>query len=449
MNTLDIAVVGAGLAGLTAAREIAMSGRSVSVLEARERVGGRTSGQTLANGSTVEMGGQWVGPTQTAVLELISELGLETFPTYADGEDLTAVDGGVHRHGSESLGLPDANVEEVGRVMEELERMAGEVPQAAPWETAGARDLDRQTLESWLTAATDDEVARAFLRFLSRGLFAAEAHEMSLLHFLFYIRSGGGFEIMVSTRGGAQDSRIVGGSQRISERLAEELGEAVALQSPVRAVAQDDEGVTLAYDGGELRARRAIVALPPALAGRLTYTPALPARRDALTQQLPMGSVIKVQVAYESPFWRREGLSGQAFSLDDDVSIMWDNSPPDGSCGVLGGFIEASHARAAAELDVAARRALVLETLTRLFGPRASDPTEYVERDWMAEPFTRGCYGGRLGAGVWTAYGQALSERVGRLHWAGAETSDVWNGYMDGAVRSGHRAAAEALAALG
>lgn len=448
MNMVDVVVVGAGLAGLSAARDVSRAGKSVSVLEARDRVGGRTSGHTLQNGATVEMGGQWVGPSQAAVLELIAELGLETFPTYADGEDLTIYRGDLTRHGPESFGLPEAGTAEVGRVLEELERLAADIPLAAPWEAPEAAELDRHTVDSWLTAATDDEVARAFVRFLSRGLFSAEAHEMSLLHFLFYIRSGGGIETMVATRDGAQDSRIVGGSQRIAERLAEELGDAVTLTSPVRSVVQDDAGVSLVHDGSELRARQAIVALPPALAGRLDYSPPLPSSRDALTQQLPMGSVIKVQAAYETPFWREDGLSGTAFSLDDELSIAYDNSPPDASCGVLGGFIEAAHARHAAALEPDERRAMVVETLTRLFGPRAAEPTEYVERDWMAEPYTRGCYGGRLGAGVWTAYGRSLTKPVGRIHWAGAETSDVWNGYMDGAIRSGRRAAAEALASI-
>lgn len=448
MNMVDVVVVGAGLAGLSAARDVSRAGRSVRVLEARDRVGGRTTGHTLRNGATVEMGGQFVGPSQAAVLDLISELGLATFPTYADGEDLTIYRGDLTRHGPESFGLPEASMAEVGRVLEELERLAADVPLAAPWDVPDAAELDRHTLDSWLTTATDDEVARAFVRFLSRGLFSAEAHEMSLLHFLFYIRSGGGIEIMVATRGGAQESRIVGGSQRIAERLAEELGDAVALASPARSVAQDDAGVSVVHDGGEVRAQQAIVALPPALAGRLSYSPPLPSRRDALTQQLPMGSVIKVQAAYETPFWREDGLSGTALNFDDDISIVFDNSPPDASCGVLGAFIEAAHARHAAALEPDERRAMVVETFARLFGPRAAEPTEYVERDWMAEPYTRGCYGGRLGAGVWTAYGRSLIEPVGRIHWAGAESSDVWNGYMDGAIRSGRRAAAEALAAI-
>jgi monoamine oxidase len=272
---------------------------------------------------------------------------------------------------------------------------------------------------------------------------------MSLLHFLFYIGSGGGLDVLTATTGGAQELRLIGGSHRISERLAEELGPGVvSLRAAVRALSQDTESVTVAHDGGELTARRVIVALPPTLAGRLRFAPPLPAERDGLTQQIPMGTVIKVQAAYDAPFWRTDGLSGQVLSFEDPLEVTFDNSPADGSCGVLVGFLEASHGRAAARLDLSARRDLVLRCLTKYFGALAGEPTEYLERDWAAEEFTRGCYGGRLGAGVWTQYGAALVRPVGRIHWAGAETANEWNGYMDGAVRSGRRAASEVLAGL-
>ena len=239
-----------------------------------------------------------------------------------------------------------------------------------------------------------------------------------------------------------------GGSQQLALRIADRLGDDVQLGAPVTAVRQDDESVKVTHDGGVVEGGRVVVAVPPTLAGRIRYSPALSPLRDQLTQQVPMGYVTKVQLAYPEPFWRAEGLSGSVFSLEDEVSVIFDNSPPDSSCGVLLGFLEGGHARWAGKLPPSERKGLILSVFAKFFGPRAADPDEYVERDWAAEEWSRGCYGGRFGTGVWTGYGEALRQPVGRIHWAGTETAEVWNGYMDGAVRSGERAAREVLTAF-
>jgi monoamine oxidase len=206
--------------------------------------------------------------------------------------------------------------------------------------------------------------------------------------------------------------------------------------------------VEFAHNGGGVGAERVIVAVPPALAGRIRYSPVLPGPRDQLTQQVPMGCVIKLQIRYERAFWRENGLSGFALSLDDPVSVTFDNSAEDGRCGVLLGFFEGEHATVASLMGAGERRELALRCFGKFFGDQALHPVEYVELDWTAEEYSRGCYGGRMGTGVWTRYARALREPVGRIHWAGTEVADEWNGYMDGAVRSGERAAKEALAAL-
>jgi monoamine oxidase len=441
----DVVVVGAGMAGLIAARDLLAANVSVLVLEARNRVGGRLLNHTLENGAVVELGGQWVGPTQDRVLALAEELSLRLFPTYAEGEHFLTMDGSVKRYVGEDFALPEDASADVEEAWEQLQQMADEVPLEEPWSAEKADTWDAQTLDSWLVANAKTEIGLGYWRTMVPALFSAEASEMSLLHFLFYCRSGGTLDRLVATHGGAQESRLQGGSQQLALRLADRLGNAVRLGSPVRAIRQDDRGVEVAHDGGIVMAGRAIVALPPTLAGRIRYSPALPPLRDQLTQQVPMGYVTKVQVAYLEPFWRAEGLSGSVFSLDDEVSVIFDNSPPDLRCGVLLGFLEGRHARRAGKLGPEERKELVLSVLARFFGPRAADPVEYVERDWAAEEWSRGCYGGRFGTGVWTGYGEALRKPVGRIHWAGTETAEVWNGYMDGAVRSGERAAREVL----
>ena len=448
MESVDVVVVGAGLAGLTAARRLRQEGRSVVVLEARDRVGGRTLNHTFADGTIVELGGQWVGPTQDRVLALADELGLATFPTYEQGDHLLGIDGDARRWADETFGLDEDTLMDVADTQTALEALAATVPLDAPWDAPGARDLDAQTVECWLAANARTETGLLFWQTLIPAIFSADCDQMSLLHFLFYIRSGGMIDMLVATGGGAQDSRIAGGSQAIALRAAADLGLAVRLGCPVHLIRQDADGVQVVHEHGSVRAERVIVALPPALAGRIRYSPALPGRRDQLTQQVPMGAVIKVQARYDEPFWRRRGLSGFVVSLDDPLSVTFDNSPEDRRCGVLLGFFEGEHATAAGLMDAVERRALALGCFATYFGERALHPGEYVEQDWTAEEFSRGCYGGRMGTGVWTRYAQALSEPVGRIHWAGTETSDVWNGYMDGAVRSGERAAEEALTAL-
>jgi monoamine oxidase len=429
-SRVDVAVVGAGLAGLVAARDLLAAGLSVLVLEARDRVGGRLG----------------VGPPQDRVLALAEELGVGLYPTYEEGEHFLAVNGAVKRYSGDDFALPEDALADVGETQQRLEEMASTVPLEEPWRAAQAAAWDAQTLDTWLVANANTEIGLGYWRTLVPALFSAEASEMSLLHFLFYCRSGGTIDRLVATHGGAQESRLEGGSQHLASRLAEQLGDVVRLGSPVRAIRQDDRGVEVTYNGGVGEAGRAVVAIPPTLAGRIRYSPALPPLRDQLTQQVPMGYVIKVQIAYPEPFWRAEGLSGSVFSLDDEVSVIFDNSPPDLSCGVLLGFLEGAHARLAGRLPPQERKELILSVFAKFFGSRAANFDEYVEKDWATEEWSRGCYGGRFGTGVWTGYGEALREAVGRIHWAGTETAEIWNGYMDGAVRSGERAAHEVLA---
>ena len=445
MRRVDVVVVGAGLAGLSAARSLAGEA-DVLVLEARERVGGRTVGHTFPNGCSVEMGGQWVGSAHTELLRLTRELGLETFPTYDEGAGLTVLDGQRRQWLDETIGLPDSTAREIGRVTDSLGALAERVDLNAPWRVPEAEALDQRTVESWLSEATADPLAQAYFRVITPAVFAAETHEVPLLHFLFYVRSGGSLDYLVTTAGGAQESRIVGGTHRICEEMAAGLGsDRVILGAPVDAIEQDAHAARVIHGADVTETRRVIVTLPPALAGRLRYRPSLPSGRDTLTQRYPMGRVIKVQLLYDEPFWRTDGLNGQVLSFDDPIATTFDNSPPDGRCGVLMGFAEAEHARRLGQLDLVTRRRSVVDCMVRFFGPRASDVRDYIELDWTAEEYTRGCYGGRPAAGVWTGYGSALTEPIGRIHWAGAETSPVSNGYMDGAVRSGLRAAAVVL----
>jgi monoamine oxidase len=444
MHDCDVVVVGAGLAGLTAARELAGAGLDVQVLEARDRVGGRTLNHSVGERpeDVVELGGQWVGPTQLEVLALVEELGLGTYPTHAEGKNLFEIDRGkVKRYSGTIPMLGPLVMADYGRADLRLKRLIKKVSAEAPWEAPNAEKLDEQTFASWIRGAARTKVAREAVAMACHAVFAVEPSELSLLHVLFYAASSGGWDDLLDTEGGAQQDRIVGGSQLISLRMAEELGDRIRLSTPVRGIRTESDAVI----AGEVSARRAIVAVPPALAGRIEYDPPLPGPRDQLTQRMPMGSVIKTMAIYDEPFWRADGLSGQALSIPGPAQVVFDNTPANGSPGVLLGFLEARDARVLGRVSEAERREAVVAGHARMFGPRAAKPSGWAEKDWTAEPYTRGCYAGVLGPGAWTAYGTWLREPVDRIHWAGTETATRWMGYFDGAVQSGKRAAAEVM----
>jgi monoamine oxidase len=466
----DVAIVGAGLAGLVAARRLVAAGKQPLVVEARERVGGRLLNEEIGDGKVVEVGGQWIGPTQERLATLAAEVGVGTFPTYDEGRHLIEMAG---RRTSYSGALTDARVglvRELARAISplaladleqaraRLDRMAREVPLEEPWMAPRAASWDGQTFATWVGRNTRTEGARRLFELATEAVWAAEPADVSLLHVLFYTHSGGGFNTLIGTGGGAQQDRFHGGSQRLALLMAAELGaERLRLGAPVRRIEHGAAGITvhaahfsspMATENSTslvVRARRAIVAIPPTLAGRVAYDPPLPARRDQLTQRMPQGTVIKTMAIYERPFWREEGLSGQATSDVGPARVVFDNSPPDGSPGVLLGFLEGRLARQWGARPAGERRDAVLAGHARLFGERAARPERFVERVWAEEEWTRGCYGCLMTTGGWTEYGRTLRAPIGPIHWAGAETATVWNGYMDGAVQSGERAAAEVL----
>jgi monoamine oxidase len=473
VHKVDVAVVGAGFAGLTAARALAQKGHSVRVLEARDRVGGRAWNHDLGGGKVSERGATFVGPTQDRVMALASALNVGTFPTYDTGDDLyiNNVDNPLGviqpmRYSDTSptgTAPPDPTIlPEITEVVSQLDQMSTTVSVETPWTAQNATQWDSETLQTWIDQHSATPRFKALVPVATRPIFGAEPRELSLLFVLFYIASSGNpqnpgtFERNFDTRGGAQQSRFIGGTQEITNRIAQHLGpQRVLLNSPVRSIMQGKTGVTVHSDHHTVTAKYAIVAIPPVLAGRIHYQPGLPFARDQLTQRYPQGTLTKVATVYDKPFWRDAGLTGQILDTGGPVSATFDDSPPDGSPGVLFGFVGGDNARTYNAMSPSARQSAVIDQYAGWFssqsaalGAAARNARGFFDTNWSAEVWTRGCPVGIPSLGTLIAYGPYLRAPAGRIHWAGTETADYWNGYMDGAVRSGERAAAEVVAAL-
>jgi monoamine oxidase len=379
------------------------------------------------------------------MVKLADELGIRLFPSWSEGATVHWRAG--KRSVSNDLFLPDdGNAAVVAReAAKVLAAMAETLSPKEPWAAPQSTEWDRTTLHSWLTSNVASEPARRVLATAIEGVFARNSMPTSLLAALFWTRCGDPLMPFLTANDPGPEQRFDGGAQQLSQRMANELGERVILNAPVRSISHRSDGVGVMTAERSISALRAVVAMPPALAGRIHYEPALPAMRDHLTQRVPMRWAIKVHCLYRRRFWTDEGLSGQVVSDVGAVRVCADNSPPSGAPGVLVGFIEEVEASRVAKISPTERRAEVLAAFARYFGQQAGEPIEYLEKNWGEDPFCRGVDGGYWPTGVWTGYGAALRAPIGRLYWAGTETASMWNGKMEGALLAGRRAAEELL----
>ena len=449
MLEADVCVVGAGFAGLTAARRLTQGGLSVAVIEARDRVGGRTWTQTV-DGVPIDRGGAWFAPHHDAGLALAREVGVSTYKTWVAGSHLLIGDGRVRRYKGLIPRISPAAVLTIALAQRRLNRMSKRVPLEAPWATKRAAEWDNETIGSWLDRTrVSTSIGRALLTMAVRGLMASDLHEVSLLHLLFLAHAHGGIDKLFSIEGGAQENLVVGGMGSVAQKVAADLGDRVQLKAPVRRILQTAGHVTVFADGVDVHARRVIVTVPPALALDIEFEPALPDDRRALYRMAVAGEETKTLLVYDRPFWRDDGLSGQSAEPDSAAEVTIDASPADGSRGVLAGFTFGPVAAALDKMSEGDRRSALLGAMADRFGARAAQPDEIIETSWFREPWSRGCSFAHLPVGALTTYGHLLRTPYGAVHWAGTETATVSHGAVDGAVRSGERAAGEVIAALG
>ncbi|MCD2170673.1 MULTISPECIES: NAD(P)/FAD-dependent oxidoreductase [Microbacterium] len=477
--TRDVVVIGAGAAGLTAANDLRTAGLSVVVLEARDRVGGRLW-TDVVDGAMLELGGQWVSPDQTALIDTVADLGLETYSRYREGDSVyVGPDGESKRFTGEMFPVAPETERAIDDITARLDQMVAEIDPDKPWAHPNAAEWDKISWDAWLREQTDDDEAVRNLAFATgSAMLTKPTHTFSLLQSLLMAASAGSYSNLVDADF-ILDKRVAGGLQQVPELLAERLGDDVILNQPVRrivwgaasatpaspadaatgqrvddlraltarvdAAKSSSDGVTVIADGVTVRARFAVLALAPVLYSRISFEPPLPRVQHQMHQHISMGFVIKVHAVYETPFWRDKGLSGTAFSPYELVHEAYDNTNHGDERGTLVGFVSDQNADDVFRLSAEERRERILESLSHYYGPEAKNPVVYYESDWGTEEWTRGAYAASFDMGGLHRYGADLREPVGAIHLACSDMAGAGYQHVDGAIRQGHRAADEIL----
>jgi monoamine oxidase len=446
---VDVVVVGAGIAGLHAAHLLRRAGRSVVLLEASDRVGGRVLNLKVGPKPhhVTEAGAQWIAPAQPRIQALMRRFRLKTFKNYTSGKASLIIDGRVTQFDGTTIpALPAGATQDLLSAFGLLTSMAAQVPVDAPWNAPKAAEWDSQTAQSWLEANISDSVARSFGSIAVGGPVSVVPADISLLHYLFIATASGGPLALVTVGSGVLEHRVVGGSGRLITGLAAPLRDITRLNTPVTMIERRGARVRVTTPHGRYVAGHVVVAMAPTMTQQILFDPVLPVHRTQSVQRTGMGSVIKCFPVYRTPFWRAKGLSGIVQSNSTPFGGVFDNSPPDGSIGVLFALVENRHARRFSAMSARARKAEVLNGLALALGDEARHPVRYVEHDWSAEPWIRGGAASFFPPGMLTEYRYLFGAPIGRLHFAGTETGHRFWGNMEAALESGERAAKEILA---
>lgn len=467
----DVVIVGAGLSGLSAAKALRdIHGvESVVVLEARDRVGGRICSEVIGDkGVRWDLGGQWIGPHMEELEDLAKELDVTMIEQPYKGTVIYDINNAVTKLAYGFLpGLSFNLLQEIGGLIQVPYLMwvssstMKHVPADLPHLSLYAKLYDGMTCETWKLENVYNEYARSLFDCTIRGVFGCEPRELSMLHFLSYVHASGGLQPLVTIPGGHQERKFHGGSQTLSDRMQERLGKGtVHLSCPVHTIdysAAITGGRTLVHTAkGVFSAKRIILAIPPTFQHKLNFVPALPGVRCQLLQRCAFGVIIKILILYPTAFWRAKGYSGEvacdnvsgpAFNVYDETRPLPNDPTKEQPALVV--FINGQPARDWSLKTADERRRAVLAHLSRWFGVEAVDTVlEYREKNWMEDEWTCGAPVTIWAPGALTAFNDDIRKPVGPIHFAGTETAEKNQGFMDGAVRSGKRAASEVAAQL-
>lgn len=442
----EVIIVGAGFSGIAAAKKLHEAGISFKILEARDRIGGRVFTRYLKDDLYVDLGGQWIGPTQDRMYELCKEYGISYFETYDEGKNILNLRGKIRTYKGIIPKMDPISLINLDILMRKLERMARQINVQSPWSHPKAQQWDQITLEDFLRKNSKTKSCFEVIKIGCETIFACELTELSLLHALFYIRSGTSLETLINIKNGAQQHRIVGGMQRIAEAMAAAFREHLLFESPVEKIIQRTGELEVISGENSFSANHVILTVPPPLLKRIQFEPGLSSEKRKLLDQYPMGRVGKCFMIYESPFWRDANFSGQVVS-DDPLThqTLFDCSPVDGKYGILMGFMIGNRADDYFSNDEKDRKARMISQLVRYFGDKANEPIQYIDFTMSDETWSKGCYAALMPVGAWSNWRDAYRKTEGNLHFAGTEAATVWHGYIEGAVQAGESAAMEII----
>jgi monoamine oxidase len=444
-NTYDVIIVGAGYSGLSAARLLKSSGKKVLVLEARDRVGGRVHTRHFDDGQYIDLGAQWIGPTQSRMFDLLKEFNIPAFKTHDEGKTILYWSGKSKTYNGLIPPLPIPALLSLNNAIKKMNRLSRTIDLSCPWKAEKASHWDSLTLQGWMDQHMMSTKAKQLFSLASQAIFAAHPAEVSMLFALFYTRSGRNFETLMNIRNGAQDERILGGADLPAKKIANILQEDIRLSIPVINIEQSSDGVTVRCKESVFRSSKVILAIPPPMLSKINFSTPISSGRKQLWQRMPMGAVWKCYAIYPEPFWRKKGLNGVVASDNGYARVVFDNSPYDASRGILMGFVLADEARTLSTLSETERKDAILASFVKYFGKEAAEPLVYMDQSWVEEEWSHGCYTAFMGPHTMTSLGKLLRVPEGHLHFAGTETAEEWNGYMEGAIRAGEREARRIL----
>ena len=442
-NVTDVLVVGAGLSGLYAAQLLQQAGLSVFVLEARDRVGGRALSQNLADGTTIDLGAQWINPYQKRMCALVQRYNLKTIVRHTQGDSIVGFGNHFQRMSGTTPPIPLISKLDLFQISWRIDRMAHQVPITEPWQYRLAEQLDSISFNLWLEKNTFTKEARAYWRYVVEAGTCASCDRLSALEVMHQIATIGGLKELEN----ADNVFLAEGVGTIAQKIANELGDCVHLSAPVRSLKYDGQLVWAITDWSEFYGKRAILALPPQLLAKISFDDRLADSLDRRSQNLVLGQIIKHVIVYERAWWRDLGLNGTAETPNEPIEFVADSSNNTGSPGVLVAFSSATHAASLSPIDKETRKTIVLTHIQKVLGKAPVPVKHFDSMDWISDFWSCGGYGSRRAIGGWINR-QNSNTPCDPVHFAGTETATEWRSYIEGALQSAERASAEVISAL-